>query len=207
MVLRELKAATVDTDKESWIQVLALLGYAEALPSISATLRDANPDMMKSTITHLSHWPDPTPIEILFQVVEGDANASLRKRAVLAILQISIKAADQKQADQDTLFTWFRRASKAAQSIQERRLLIAGLRRVPCITSVQLLATYLEDPEVRSDAAYAVVNSAEPLVKGPDSQVVAAILKQMSDIQDPRLRKQIEDLEREIATMESNANP
>jgi len=198
LVLKELKTSTVTIEKESWIRVLALLGYAEALPAITVTLEDANQKLVQSTISHLSRWPDPAPIDALFDVVEGDSNSSSRRHALMAILQLATTAADRGKATDEELVIWFRRANKAVQSVQEKRLLISGLGRVKHIESVRLSASYLGDADVKIEAAYAIVNAAEPLVKGSDYKAVQAALKRISGVQDQRLLDKIANLQRNI---------
>jgi len=198
LVLKELKTSTVTIERESWIRVLVLLGYAEALPTITVTLEDANQKLVQSTISHLSRWPDPAPIDALFDVVEGDSNSSLRRHALMAILQLATTAADRSMATDEELVIWFRRANKAVQSVQEKRLLISGLGRVKHIESVRLSASYLGDADVKIEAAYAIVNAAEPLVKGSDYKAVQAALKRISGVQDRRLLDKIANLQRNI---------
>jgi len=200
LVLKELQTATSATEKQCWIRILAMLGYNEALPDICATLGDANQDLVQSTISQLGRWPDPAPIAALFKVVEGNASSNLRRRALTAALQLTTSAADQKQATNQELVAWFRRAGQAAQSVSEKRLLISGLGRVQHIQSVQLLSSYLADANVKIEAAYAIVNAAQPLAKGPQSRAVASVLERISGIEDKRLLEQIEKLKRDIKT-------
>jgi len=198
LVLRELETSTVTSERESWIRVLTLLGYSPALPAITGTLEDSDRELVQSTITQLGRWPDPTPIEALSKVVEGDSRSELRGRALAAVLQLATGAADRKQATDEELVAWFRRAGRAVQSAHEKRLLISGLGRVQHIESVRLLASYVDDPDVKIETVYAIVSAAGPLVKGRDYQAVEAVLKRISGIEDQRLLNQIADLERDI---------
>ncbi|MGD8500459.1 MAG: hypothetical protein PVJ86_07410, partial [Phycisphaerales bacterium] len=86
---------------------------------------------------------------------------------------------------------------RAVRSVGEKRLLISGLGRVKHIESVRLSASYLGDADVKTEAAYAIVNAAEPLVKGPDYEAVEAALKRISDVKDRRLLDRIANLRRE----------
>lgn len=198
LVLKALRTTTVATEKMAWIRVLALLGYSDALPTITATLQDANQALVQSTISHLGRWPDPAPIDDLFQVVEGDARAAVRQRALTAVLQLATAAADRNQATDEDLVRWFKRAGKAAQSTQEKRLLISGLGRVKHIESVQLLASYLDDSNVKMEAINAILNAAAPLVKGSDYATVEIVLNRMPNLKDPRLVRKIADMQRDI---------
>jgi hypothetical protein len=116
----------------------------------------------------------------------------------MVVLQLATTAADRSTATDEELIVWFRRAGKAVRSVQEKRLLISGLGRVKHIESVRLSASYLGDADVKTEAVYAIVNAAEPLVKGPDYKAVEAVLKRISGVQDQRLLKRIANLERDI---------
>lgn len=198
LILKELKTSGAAEMKESWIRVLSLLGYAEALPAITGTLQQADQRLAQSTISHLSRWPDPAPIEALFEFVEGDSDPILRRHALSAVLTLATAAADRKQATGEELVGWFRRANKVVRSVQEKRLLLSGLGRVKHIDSVRLSASYLGDADVKIEAIHAIVNAAEPLTTGPDHKAVLTVLNSISGVQDQRLLSRIADLKRKI---------
>ena len=199
LVLDALVTATAAEEKAAWIRVLALLGCADALPAITATLGQADPALARSTISHLGRWPDPSPIPALFEVVEeGDGSADLQRRARLAILQLATAAADKDLAADRTLVTWFKRAGWAVQSVQEKRLLISGLGRVKHLESLQALSIYLDDTTVRMEAIHAILSVAGPLAKGPDYAAVESVLNRISGLEDARLLSQMADLKQDI---------
>jgi HEAT repeat protein len=198
LILEELKKSTSTTDRASWIRVLALLGYEKALPTITASLKETDRELVRSTISHLSQWPDPKPIDALFEVVEENPGMSLRRQALAGVLQLATTAADRNTASDEQLVMYFRRAQKSIQTIQEKRLLLSGLGRVKNIEGVRLSASYIDDPDVKTEAAYAIVNASETLVKGPDYKAVEPVLKRISGVQDQRLLSRITNLRREI---------
>ncbi len=198
LVLKALQTAEVAAERDPWIRVLSILGYADALPVIVGQLKKMDPTGAQATLTHLSRWPNPSPIDLLFERVENGSDSGLRGAALKAILRLTIAAVNQNQATDEQLVAWFQRASQSVRSVSAKRSLLSGLGRVKHIDSVHLAATYLDDPEVKLEAAYAIVNAARPLVKGPECRAVAAVLKKMSGIKDQRLVKQIRDLERDI---------
>ncbi len=206
LVLEQLKTSTAATDRESWIKVLALLGHAEALPAITSLLNEADRKLVQSTISHLSQWPGPAPIEALFSMAEENPDSSLRRHALVAVLKLATNAADRDLATDEKLITWFKRANKAVQSVQEKRLLLSGLGRVKHIESVRLSASYLDDVDVKTEAVYAIVNAADPLVKGPDYKALRAVLNRISGVNDQRLRRRIATLKREIKSTETRLN-
>ena len=80
-VLTELKQAIDPAERNSWIRILASLGYAKALPVIQAALGDADAAVAANAIEQLGRWPDPPPIDGLLAVAETGANPAQRKRA------------------------------------------------------------------------------------------------------------------------------
>ena len=85
-------------------------------------------------------------------------------------------------------------------------MLISGLGRVKHIESVRLSASYLGEADVKTEAAYAIVNAAEPLVKGPDYKAVQSVLKRISGVQDQRLLDKIANLQRDIKSTAARVN-
>lgn len=203
LVLAALKTAENAQEKATWIRVLCLLGHADALPAITSNLGDTDQALIQSTILHLGRWPDPAPIDALFKVVEGHQDADLRRRALATVLRLATAAADQKQAAAVDLVGWFKRAGDAAQSTQEERLIISGLGRVHHRKAVQLLATYLDQRDVRMEVVHAVLSASETVAQGPDYGVVETVLNRLTDVKEPRLVKRIADLKRGIETAKS----
>jgi HEAT repeat protein len=190
-VLSELKQVTVPTEKNSWIRILTCLGYAPALPIIKTAVSDPDEAVAANAINQLGRWPDPTPIADLFAVVETGANAARRKRALLSVIQLARKAADERQRPAETVVGWLQRANQAAQTIEERRLILSGLGRLPHIESLRLLVPYLDDPALQAEAAAAVVQIAPTLAKLADAAPLkAALEKIVATVQNADIRDQ-----------------
>ena len=162
-VLAELKQARDSAAKNSWIRILISLGDPKALPEIVATLHDADEPVAANTIAQLARWPDPAPMDDLLSVLQSGANAAQRKRALASVIRLATTAADEHQRPEDTLVKWFKLASQAAQTTEEKRLIISGLGRVKHVGSFRLLASYLDDPDLQKEAAAAVVQIAPDL--------------------------------------------
>lgn len=195
LVLRELKTSSPLAERESWIKVLALLGYDEALPTLRAILQGSDRQLKQVVLTNLRRWPNPAPIETLFTVVGRDSKSEDGKRALMAVFQLATNASNQNQASNKELLDWYQRARLLVSSTQEKRALISGLGRVKDIESIRLLALYLDDPDVMKEAAYAIINAAPTLGK---HKVLTDALKKMSTIPDPRLRGEVAKLQRKI---------
>ena len=69
--------------------------------------------------------------------------------------------------------------------------------------SFRLLLPYLDDADVKTAAASAVVNAAEAVATGPDYAVVKPVLEKISKTADPSLVDRVENLKRVLAATES----
>jgi HEAT repeat protein len=198
LVLAEMKSAADPAIRSAWIRIMTETGYPKALPFIVATLNQDNATIAAETITHLSRWPNPAPVEDLLAGVEGSENAALRRRALAAAIQLVTVAADQKQRKSDVLIGWLERANKAIESVQQKRQIVSALARVPNSGSLDLLKPYLADADVNKEAAFAVVNVVEHLSADSDRAAARAALDQIGSVHQT-LRKQIEDLKERLA--------
>ena len=153
---------------------------------------------MAATITHLSRWPDPAPIEALFAMMESGAPAEIRGRACSAVIQLTTTAADRGQRPDDVLAAWFGRASAAVDSVEQKRQLISGLARVRTVDSLRLLEPYLKDPEVTTEALYALLAIGPPVIKAGHSAVVQNALPDVPAIEDDDLRWRVGKLKEEV---------
>ena len=197
-VLAELKRASDPDDRDVWTRVVTAVGYSAALPTVLAGLDGDDPQRVTWTITRLGEWPDPAPIEPLLAVMESSPLEDARRRACSAVIRLTTNAADQRQRPDDVLMGWFGRADAAVETVGEKRQLLSGIARVHTVGSLRLLEPYLEDPEVRGEALYALLAIGSPLVKAGQHAAVGRVLPEEATIQDQELRWRIERLRQQV---------
>lgn len=199
--LTELKQAADPARKSSWIRLLTCLAYAPALPVIQTTLSDPNDAVASQAIEQLSRWADPAPIETLFTVAETDTDPRHRRAALRGAIQLATTAADEHQRADEVVVGWLQRADRAAQATEERRLICSGLGRVKNIDSFRLLARYLGDPSLQSEAAVAVVQIAPALAKHEEAGALKEALgKIAATAKNTDLRNRAAQIARTIPT-------
>ena len=203
LVLSELKRASDASEKDVWIRTLSATGYPKALPTVLEGLADEDQEVVAGTITHLGRWPDPSPIEALLPLVGSDADSQVQRRAVSAVIELTTTAADRRQRPDDVLVGWFGRANTGVESIQEKRQLLSGLARVHTLGSFRLLEPYLKDPEVETEALYALLSIGSPLVKAGQHAAVKKALPEDSAIKDQEVRWRIARLKQQVEAAES----
>jgi HEAT repeat protein len=180
IVLAELKRAADDVDRASWIKALAATGYAEALPTIAASLSDANAWLVGVTIDNLGKWRGPAPIDHLLAFAETAPNPAQRGRALTAAIQLAATAGAGRQAPDNEVAAWFQRTGRAARSAGDRRVIISGLARWQHEQSILLLLPYLDDSEVKSAASLAILAAAEPVATGPGYAMLKPVLDRIA---------------------------
>ncbi|HOW67682.1 MAG TPA: HEAT repeat domain-containing protein [Candidatus Paceibacterota bacterium] len=189
-ILAEMKQAADPVLKNSWIRILVSLGNAQSLPAILAATKDPNESVAAHAVEQLARWPDPAPMDDLLAVLQTGANADLRKRALTSVIQLASTAADEHQRPESTLIQWLQQASLASQTREDRRLIISVLGRVNHVGSLRLLTKFLDDSELRNEAAFAVVQIA-PAVRDADPPALkAALEKIVANSQNPTLRQE-----------------
>ncbi len=179
VVLAEFKQAADAEVKNSWARILIALGYPPALPDLRAALDDTREQFAASLATQLGHWPDPAPVEGLFEVARKSQRASLRRRALTSAIQLATAAAEEHQRPEETLAGWFQEAGRVAESVEERRLIISGLGRVKQAASFRLLAPYLNDPSLQTEAAIALLQIA-PAAQAVEPEAWLAALERIA---------------------------
>jgi HEAT repeat protein len=202
VVLVELKQAKDPAVKNSWIRILAALGDARALPAILAAMNDADESVAANALEHLARWPDPTPIADLLALAQTSPNPARRKRALASAIQLATTAADEHQRPDETVARWFGRAREAAQTAEDRRLILSGLGRLKHLESLLLLRACLDDKEVRNEAAIAILQIAPGLRPTEPATLRDALDRIVATSSSPDLRKRAADL---AATVSSQA--
>jgi HEAT repeat protein len=179
-VLSELKQATEPSGRSSWLRVLGAVGYAPALPTLVAAASDPNEAVADNALAQLGRWPDPAPIEPLLEAMDTARTSPLRHRAFVSVLDLATTAADENQVPEATIAGWLRRANPLAQSVAEKRRILGLLGRLKTLESFRLLAPYLQDPDVRAEAASGVLRIAPALAKGPEAVALKTTLEQIA---------------------------
>jgi HEAT repeat protein len=175
-VLAELERSAAPDQKNAWVRILTSLGYAKALPALEAAMKDSNEAVAANAIESLGHWPDPAPVEALLAMVETCPNPRPRQRALASVIQLATVAADERQRPDALVAGWLQRAAPAAHSLAERRQLISVLGRLKRVESFRLLRPWLDQPDLQTEAALAVVQIAPALLDSEDSAALKSAL-------------------------------
>lgn len=179
-VLNELKQATKPSERNSWIRVLVQVGYATALPAIEEAAGTSDPQVSQNALEQLGHWPNPAPMEALLKAMDSAAGPGTRERALGAVLDLATTATDEAQVPESAVVSWLKRADPVAQSLQQKRRILGLLGRLKTIESFQWLASYLDDPSLRTEAASGVLQIIPELAKKDGAEALKAALEKIA---------------------------
>ena len=188
-ILAELKTATQPADRNGWVRVLATVGYAPALPAIEAAAGDPNEAVADNALAQLGRWPDPAPMPTLLQALDHAASPRLCQRALVSVIDLAATAADERQAPEPAIVGWLGRVAPLAPSLGEKRRILGILGRLKTAESFRLLVPYLDDSNLRTEAASAVVQIAPALSAGPEAAALKRALETIAaTVTNPDLR-------------------
>jgi HEAT repeat protein len=188
-VLAELTHAAGPAARNCWVRVLATVGYAKALPAIETAAGDADEAVANNALAQLGRWPDPAPMDTLLKATGAAASPSLRQRALVSVIDLATTAADEGKTPEAAISRWMQRADPVAQTIGEKRRILGILGRLKTVESFRLLAPYLDDPNLRTEAASGVVQIAPALAAGPEAGALKSALEKIAaTVTNPDLR-------------------
>lgn len=178
-VLAELQETPRPEEKNRWIRILATAGYAKALPALEAAAGDPIAEVADNALAQLGRWPDPAPMETLLQAMKSAASPALRKRALDSVIDLAATAADEAQRPEEVIVEWLQRARTSAPSPLEQRRILGILGRLKTVQSFQLMASCLEDPDLRTEAAAGLVKIAPAVADETEPGALAAALEKI----------------------------
>lgn len=178
-VLRALEQSTQPAERMVWVDVLAGIGYAKALPVLEAAARDPDPALAHQALVQLGRWPNPAPMETLLKATETGATPALRNAALGSALELAGAAADDAAQPPEAVVPWLRRINSCAQSVADQRRILGVLGRLKTAESFRLAASYLDRPELATEAASAVVQIAPALLSGADAAELKPALQKI----------------------------
>ncbi len=179
-VLSELRRAKKSSERNCWIRVLAQVGYAPALPVIESAAKDKDPVVAENALEQLGRWPDPSPMETLLNAMDSGASSALRQRALDSVLDLAAIAADESQRPDAMIAGWLQRANASASTVHEKRRILGILGRLKVIESFRLIAPYLDNPDLRTEAAAGIIQIASALAEDEHAGEVKAAIEKIA---------------------------
>ena len=163
------------TVKGSLLRVLGNIGGAKALTTVTRALDDGQEGVRDAAIRALGSWPDASAVPALLDLAKKTDNRTYRVVAIRGSARLLAQGAGVPTAD--TVRSYGNLMAMADRP-EDKKLVLAGLAGVPHPQALAMAADQLGDPQVRNEAALAVLKIG-PAVLGTDTAAVTAAMKKL----------------------------
>jgi len=180
LVLAALHGATTPAARCSLLRILGGIGNYPSYQALRAALADGDRDIRNTAVGVLSNWPDPTPTQVLLDAAANTVRPVNRMAALSGALRLAAMGAADGPRPSDQVCGWFATAAQIAATVDEKRLVLAGVGQWPCVQALQLAGPYLEDPQLKTEAALAIIQIAPHLLPAADRPMAKGLLEKVS---------------------------
>ncbi len=173
-VIRELDSAAGEALRVSLLGVLGKMGDPSALGVLRAALADESERVRYVAITSLAGWPTGEPADDLLKTAATDRNRTHRTLSLRGYIDVVGRST---VSDEEKLAMYESAMSLAGPA--EKRQTLAGISQLRVLAALEAAARYLEDRDVKNEAAMAAVKIADRLRirhAEPVREVVIAVL-------------------------------
>ncbi len=186
---------------ERLIEVLPQTGGTDALAAIVDQFAKADPTVKSAAFQALVGWKGPEAADKLFAIVSS-GDATYRDRAFSGFVR-QVSSAPSTPADQKLL--QLRKALALATTPFERGAILRSVERIKTFQSFLVAASFLDDPQLKADAAGAVMRIALPTSGAKDgltgTMVRDTLNKAMQALSGPESDYDKENVRRYLAAM------
>ncbi|MHC4247530.1 MAG: ThuA domain-containing protein [Planctomycetota bacterium] len=172
-VVAALRGAT-ESSQRSLLRVLGRLGGPEALAAVREHLRHESAAVRDEAVRVMSSWPDASVADELLDLARDSGSALHRALAIRGCLRLAREVASAPGGEARALAI-LERARPLANSGPDRRMLLACLASVPDAKALRSALAFLDDAEVRAEAAAAALTLGRELVRRDRDAVRAAM--------------------------------
>ena len=174
------------------IQVLGRIGGTAAMKAVVKETSAGDKVVIDAAVRALTSWPTGEATGALLNIVKRTDNVTHRVLALRGMVRLlTTSDVDQAQA-----IEMYRQALRAAERPDEKKLIIAGLGSIRSIESLRLVAGYLDDDALKSEAAMAAVKIACAQRRGDKGlsqyESVVILRRAIGAVSDAKLRQQAE---------------
>ncbi|MBP8305095.1 MAG: discoidin domain-containing protein, partial [Phycisphaerae bacterium] len=138
--------------KASLLRVLSALGGKEALGIVQAATREVDGAVRDAAVRALVEWPDAEALQPVRGLAESSQDPTHRILALRGFIRL-IGLADLEEAE---VFGLYDTAMRLSSRPEEKRLILAGITRLPGKAALTMARACLDDPAVASEARAAV---------------------------------------------------
>jgi len=180
----------------SLLRVLGCIANHRALETILSASKKTEPAVRDTAVRALAKWPDTSAAESLLDIYLQTDDRTHRLLSLRGFVRL-LALPQQNRPVQKTLEMCRRAMSHAGNTI-EKKLVLSGLSNVGNAEALGIVEPFLETEEIRAEATIAAIKIAGVIVRTDPGKAEAAMNKLLAGLQDENLRRQAEDVLRQI---------
>jgi HEAT repeat protein len=181
----------------SLLRVLGQLGGQQALATLSAGVRDERAEVKEAALRGLGDLPEPKPAYAA-DVLELAAGVTEVKQHVLGMRAFAQLLARVGGVSAGEKLELYRAGMDVARRVEEQKLLLSGIGDVKDAAAFDVLAKYLSDEALRSEAGSAMIGVARGILPVGWSDARAALEQVLEKVDDQRVHRHAEDVMKEV---------
>lgn len=145
--------------------IVRSMGFShEVFFALRSALGQKTPSVRAAALQALADWPDATPATLLLELANAPQVAPAERETALAgAIRMAANVAAGRERSPLNVVQAFVQAHRAVSTKAEKLMIVSGLGNLKRPEAVTLLQAYVDDPDVRSEAALAVVQVAPAL--------------------------------------------
>ncbi len=145
--------------KAAMLRLLASLGGQQALDAVVARLKDGDPQVVDAAVRALAAWRETAACPALLEIAARSDNRVHKALALRGYLRLAGTTAEKER------LALLAKARALATDAQAKRMLLAALAELDNAGAADLAASFLSDPEVKTEAATALLAIAQRLAR------------------------------------------
>ncbi len=201
-VLAALRAEEHVPVKCSLLRILGGIANRKALETVVIASNEKEPAVRDVAVRALAKWPNTAAAEVLLDIYLQTENPTHRLLALRGFVRL-LALPTQDCPVQKTL-EMCRRAMSHAESTAEKKLVLSGLANVGDAEALIMVEPFLQIEEIRAEAAIAAIKIAGAIAQTNPGKAQIAMNKLLAGLQDENLRRQAEEVLRQIQESEAN---
>jgi HEAT repeat protein len=189
----------------SLLRVLGGIANSKALETLVAASKETDPAVQDTAVRALAKWPDTTAAEALLEIFQNTQSQTHRLLALRSLVRL-LALPDDNRRVQGTLEIYGQVIS-SARGPEEKKLVLSGLANVSDAKALAMVQPFLQTEAVRAEAAMASIKIAGAIMQTHRDQAGTAMNELLAVSQDEDLRKQAEEIIRQIKEFEAKMHP
>ncbi len=177
------------------LPTLARIGDPAALPAVRNAMQSSQARVRDAGYRALANWPEPIVADELLEIAKASEVDAYRIWALRAFARL-VALPSERPAEET--FQMLRDAMQLAVRIEDKQLFLSRLSAVRVPEALDLLISYVGDPELESAAVPAIFTLAKGLSQTHPEQAAAALNKIQPLVTDPEIEQQIPRVLRDI---------